>query len=216
DVKHLISMQYYTEAGRLMAQKDVLDGPGALHPSIGTKLPEIRGMAAEFDDAVSRKDQDLYPRVHIDRPPRKGRPFTEPHRLMLPVWTVKVLVKQLLKPTAPRADENPQAAIPHLDAKWWRLSAYDSALVSNAEGTQVSWYKRDPRQVREMLGEAITAHVELHRRWNELRDRYREALSQITSFEAWEKTFVDNPAPVRAQDRAEGAASALDIGGSGA
>jgi galactofuranosylgalactofuranosylrhamnosyl-N-acetylglucosaminyl-diphospho-decaprenol beta-1,5/1,6-galactofuranosyltransferase len=201
DVKHLISMQYYTEAGRLMAQQDVLEGPDALHPSIGTKLPEIRALAASFDDASAKKDQDLYPPVHVDKPPRKGRPFSQPHRLMLPAWTAKTLVKQLIAPPKPRADENPQAAIPHLDAKWWRLSAYDSALVSNAEGTQVSWYKRDPRQVREMLAEALSAHVALHRRWNELRDRYRDAAARITSFDAWERTFADNPAPVRDQDR---------------
>lgn len=218
DVKHLISMQYYTEAGRLMAQRDILDGPDALHPGIGTKLPEIRGMAAEFADAVNKKDQDQYPEVQIDKPPRKGRPFSEPRRLMLPVWTVKTLAKQLLKPTRPQSAENPQAVIPHLDAKWWRLSAYDSALVSNAEGTQVAWYKRDPRQVREMLGEAVTAHLELHRRWNELRDQYRAAQTQITSFAAWEQTFADNPAPVRERDlaRADGSVAAGGTGGTAA
>ncbi len=68
DIKHLISMQYYTEAGRLLAQRDVLDGPDALHPVIGTKLPQIRQMAAEFDDAVAAKDADLYPPVHVDKP----------------------------------------------------------------------------------------------------------------------------------------------------
>ncbi|WP_394215780.1 glycosyltransferase [Brachybacterium vulturis] len=214
DVKHLISMQYFTEAGRLLAQKDVLEGPDALHPAIGTKLPEIRAMAAGFDDAVSRKDQDLYPPVQIDKPPRKGRPFTQPRRLMLPAWTVKVLAKQLLKPTAPQAAENPQAAIPHLDAKWWRLSAYDSALVSNAEGTQVSWYKRDPRQVREMLAEALSAHVALHRGWNALRERYRDASARITSFDAWEQTFAENPAPDRAPQQE--ASPTSDGGGSAA
>ncbi|MGO1600110.1 MAG: glycosyltransferase, partial [Brachybacterium sp.] len=121
DVKHLISMQYYTEAGRLMAQKDVLEGPEALHPSIGTKLPEIRAMASSFDDASAKKDPDLYPPIHVDKPPRKGRPFTEPRRLMLPAWTAKTLVKQLVAPPKARSEENPQAAIPHLDAKWWRL-----------------------------------------------------------------------------------------------
>ncbi len=206
DVKHLISMQYYTEAGRLMAQRDVLEGPEALHPSIGTKLPEIRAMASSFDDAASKKDQDQYPPVHIDKPPRKGRPFSQPRRLMLPAWTAKTLAKQLLAPPQPASEANPQASIPHLDAKWWRLSAYDSALVSNAEGTQVSWYKRDPQKVRGMLGEAISAHVALHRGWNTLRERYREASSRITSFEAWERTFAENPAPVREQDRAQGTA----------
>ena len=203
DVKHLISMQYYTETGRLLAQRDVLDGPDALHGNIGTKLPEIRGLAAAFDDARTEKDLDRFPAVHVDKPPRKGRPFTQPGRLALPAWTARTLAKQLVKPTRPRAAENPQAVIPHLDARWWRLSAYDSALVSNAEGTQVAWYKRDPRQVRTMLAEAVGAHVTLHRRWNALREQYREALPRITSFEAWERTFAANPAPRREGDAGE-------------
>src|SRR5699024_7889115 len=191
DVKHLISMQYYTEAGRLMAQKDVLEEPDALHPSTGTKLRQIRGMAAGFDDAVAKKGLDVYSPVHIDKPSRKCRPCSQPHRLMLPVWTAKSLAKQLLKPTQPRSAENPQTVIPHLDAKWWRLSAYDSALVSNAEGTQVAWYKRDPKQVRDKLAQALTAHLDLHRRWNELAAQYRESAGRITSFEAWERTFAE-------------------------
>src|SRR5699024_12139112 len=114
--------------------------------------------------------------------------------------------KQLFAPPEPTSETNPQAAFPHLDAKWWRPSAYDSALVSNAEGTQVSWYKRDQQKVREMLREAISAHVALHRGWNVLSERYREASSRITSIEAWERTFAENPAPGRDQDRALGTA----------
>ncbi|MGO1422630.1 MAG: glycosyltransferase, partial [Brachybacterium sp.] len=113
-------------------------------------------------------------------------------------------------------EENPQAAIPHLDAKWWRLSAYDSALVSNAEGTQVSWYKRNPRQVREMLGEALSAHVALHRGWNALREQYRQAAARITSFDAWEKTFAENPAPVRDRVPQQEAPTVSGGGGSAA
>ena len=203
DVKHLISMQYYTEAGRLLAQHDVLAGPDALHPVIGTKLPQIREMAGEYDDAAAKKDPDLYPPIHVDKPPRKGKPFTQPHRLMLPAWTAKTLVKQLVAPTKEKAAQHPEAAIAHQDAKWWRLAAYDSALVSNAEGTQVSWYKRSPQQVRDMLADAVATHVELHRRWPELQQEYREAAGRITSFEEWERTFAANPAPRREEDRAE-------------
>lgn len=124
---------------------------------------------------------------------------------MLPLWTAKNLAKQLLKRPAASAARNPQAAIAHIDAKWWRLSAYDSALVSNAEGTQVSWYRRDPQQVREMLGDGLRAHLELHRRWPELQRQYREAAHRITAFPAWEETFAANPAPERGP--AEGARS---------
>ncbi|MFC0674469.1 glycosyltransferase [Brachybacterium hainanense] len=208
DVKHLISMQYYTEAGRLLAQSDVLRGPHVLHEEIGTKLPAIRAMAASFDDASAKKDADQYPAVHVDKPPRKGRPFSQPSRYLLPLWTAKKLAAQLVQPPKERSTRNPQAAIAHQDARWWRLAHYDSALVSNAEGTQVSWYKRDPEQVRTMLARAVGAHVDLYRRWNELAAQYREASAEITSFDAWERTFAANPAPEREQDRARGGTSA--------
>lgn len=216
DVKHLISMQYYTEAGRLLAQRDALRGPGSLHEEIGTKLPEIRGLARDFDDSTAKKDAEDFPEIHVDRPPHRGRPYYEPQRSTLPVWTVKTLVKQLAKPVTERSERNPQATIPHQDARWWRLAKYDSALVSNAEGTQVAWYKRDPRRVREMLGQAVSTHVELHRRWPELRQQFRDAASELTSFEAWEKTFRDNPAPVRPgkDDATSAGAAGTDTKGS--
>lgn len=197
DVKHLISMQYYTEAGRLLAQRDALRGPGPLHAEIGTKLPEIRALAADFDDSVSKKDAEDFPEVHVDKPPHRGRPYLEPRRERLPAWTAKTLFTQLVKPVGERAERNPQAAVAHQDARWWRLAHLDSALVSNAEGTQVAWYKRDPRTVREMLDEAFRSHLELHRRWPVLRQQFRDAAGELTSFEAWEKTFRENPAPER-------------------
>ena len=197
DVKHLISMQYFTETGRVMAQHDVLQGPQILHEIIGTRLPEIRAMASNFDDAVAKKDLDDYPEVHMHKPPRRGRPLNQPRRALLPVWTAKTLLKQVAKAPRERAARNPEAVIAHQDAKWWRLSAYDSALVSNAEGTQISWHRRDPRKVRDMLAQAIGTHAELWRRWPELRREYQEAAQEITSFAAWEKTFRDNPAPPR-------------------
>ncbi|MCS6711030.1 glycosyltransferase [Brachybacterium sp. EF45031] len=202
DVKHLISMQYYTEAGRLLAQQDVLRGPEVLHDEIGTRLPLIRAMAAEYDDASMARDIDDYPEIRVDKPPRKGRGFSQPGRALLPAWTAKTLVKQLAVPPTERSAEHPQAAVPHQDARWWLLSHYDSVLVSNAEGTQVAWYKRRPDQVRSMLSRAVGTHVQLYRQWESLRRRYREAAPEITSFAAWERTFAANPAPRRDGDQA--------------
>ena len=51
DLKHNISMQYYTLQGRIEAMKDLLQGPGSLHKMLPTKLPEIRAMAQEFSEA---------------------------------------------------------------------------------------------------------------------------------------------------------------------
>ncbi len=212
DVKHLISMQYYTEAGRLLAQQDALRGPAPLHAEIGTKLPEIRAMAAGYDDSQAKKDAGDFPEIHVDKPPHRGRPYVEPRRTRLPAWTAKTLVTQLVRPVKERAERNPQTAIAHQDARWWRLSQYDSALVSNAEGTQVSWYKRDPQRVRDMLAAAARTHAELFRRWPELQQEYRDAAKELTSFEAWARTFRENPAPARPGRDDAGASAPADGG----
>ncbi|WP_206762164.1 hypothetical protein, partial [Clostridium perfringens] len=62
---------------------------------------------------------------------------------------------------------------------------------------QIAWYKRDPKQARELLAEAVRTHAELFAKWSTLREQYRAAASQLTSFEAWERTFAANPAPKR-------------------
>ncbi len=202
DIKHVISMQYYTQTGRLMAQRDVLQGPDHLHDTIGTTLPEIRRIAAKFDDAVQKKDIDDYPAVRTVKPPRKGRGFSQPKRLLMPAWTLKQLAKQALSKPSELSREHPQEAIAHQDARWWRLSHYDSALVSNAEGTQLAWYKRDPKQARELLAAGVRTHAELFAKWESLREQFRAAAHELTSFEAWERTFAANPAPESEERRA--------------
>ena len=125
----------------------------------------------------------------------------------------KMMMRQVAAPTSELSREHPQAEIAHQDAKWWRLSRYDSAVVSNAEGTKAAWYKRDPEKVRGMLVETLRTHAALLMQWNSLRETYREAAERITSFEAWERTFAENPAPVRPQDEARSATASS--GGSG-
>jgi galactofuranosylgalactofuranosylrhamnosyl-N-acetylglucosaminyl-diphospho-decaprenol beta-1,5/1,6-galactofuranosyltransferase len=116
---------------------------------------------------------------------------------VLPLWTVKAMGRQLLAEPSATARRHPQAQVAHQDAKWWTLSHYDSAVVSNAEGTKVAWYQRRPEQVRSMLARSVRTHLDLYRHWNRLRDEYRAAADEITSFPAWERTFAANPAPVR-------------------
>ncbi|WP_246954734.1 glycosyltransferase [Brachybacterium sp. Marseille-Q7125] len=201
DIKHIISMQYSTVANRALALRDLLRGPETLHAEIGTKLPQIKQVLAQHGDSEAKPDVDDYPAVKVTKPPRKGRPFTEPRRELLPIWAAKTLVKQVILEPKESSQEHPQALVAHQDAKWWRLAHLDSALVSNAEGTKVSWYRRSPRQVRGMIAQAVKDHAELLRRWPELRARYRDAAEELTSFAAWEETFAANPAPVRESEQ---------------
>ncbi|GAA1628681.1 glycosyltransferase [Georgenia ruanii] len=189
DVKHLISMQYYSEQGRLTALRDVLAGPDRLHELLGARLGEIRALTAQFSDAQLKPDVDAFPAPRRHKPRHKGHGPHQPARIALAPWAAKTVLRQTLRPVAEEARERPQALIAHQDARWWRLAQYDSAVVSNAEGTAAAWYRRDPRQVRTMLAEGIELHRRLLTEWPRLRQRYQDAAPRLASFEAWEETF---------------------------
>lgn len=189
DVKHLVSMQYYTARGRVMAMRDVLRGPDQLHAILATKLPEIRALSQGHSDAQLKPNPDDFPAPKMDKPPRHGQGFKAPSYTTLVPWAVKTIARQLSKPVASESKERPQAFVAHQDNKWWRMSQYDSAIVSNAEGTGASWYRRDPQQLRALLAEAGRLNAEILRKWPQLREQYRASLDDITSFESWKKTF---------------------------
>jgi galactofuranosylgalactofuranosylrhamnosyl-N-acetylglucosaminyl-diphospho-decaprenol beta-1,5/1,6-galactofuranosyltransferase len=79
--------------------------------------------------------------------------------------------------------------VAHQDNRWWRMAQYDSAVVSNAEGTGASWYRRDPKQLRKMLAESARLHSALLKEWPALSKKYKSALHDLTSIESWRKTF---------------------------
>ena len=76
-----------------------------------------------------------------------------------------------------------------MDAKWYRLARYDSAIVSMNDGTSAALYQRDPERFRDLLRKTIEIHERLRREWPRLAEEYRAALGEITSPEAWEETF---------------------------
>jgi galactofuranosylgalactofuranosylrhamnosyl-N-acetylglucosaminyl-diphospho-decaprenol beta-1,5/1,6-galactofuranosyltransferase len=104
---------------------------------------------------------------------------------------IKTLIKQTAIPVSQTADQSPETAIAHQDSKWWRLSQLDSAVVSNADGSGASWYKRNPREARALLRESITLHLKLRQNWEELQGQYRAHLQEVTSLAAWEATISD-------------------------
>ncbi len=63
-----------------------------------------------------------------------------------------------------------------MDAKWYRLASYDSAVVSMPDGTSAALYQRDPDHFRDLLRRDVEIHRRLHREWSELAARYRQAL----------------------------------------
>ncbi|GAB2740325.1 glycosyltransferase [Nocardioides pakistanensis] len=188
-VRHLLSMQYSPAEMGLMAIEDILEGPQRMHRDVLERLPELRQLRQGYDDSRSQPDVDAYPAPRRKKPPRRGRDISAPVGTVGKVKTVlRGAVKQVLPPSE-LSREHPQTTVPHLDLKWWKLMQLDSALVSSADGTSVSWYKRDPQLAKDLLKRSIAIHARLAKEWPRLAEEYRAALPDLVSPEAWHATF---------------------------
>ena len=192
DVRHLISMQYSAAELRAMALEDLLEGPEHLHRTIGSKLPQVRAVRGSFSDARVKKDLEAFPSVRRDKPLKHGvEPQPPRGRVGRAAQLLTGAVHQLLPVKASEA-EHPETRVPATDLQWWRMATLDSALVSSADGSGASWYKRDDATSKRMMRRSLALHQRLYRDWDELARRYREALPEFTSPEAWARTFAEN------------------------
>ena len=189
-IKHLVSMQYSTVELRHQALEDVLAGPERLHELLSTRLPEIRALTKGYDDATLVADPSEFPEVKRHKLPRKGReasPVISGRQA-----TVQALLQPLRQLRKPRelAQVHPEAEIMAQDSRWHKIARYDSAVVSMPDGTAAAFYRRDRAKFFDQLKRTVAVHRRLATEWDDLARRYREALPEITSPEAWERTFA--------------------------
>ncbi len=188
-VKHLLSMQYGPAEMGLMAIEDILDGPDRMHRDVMERLPELRDLRKQYDDSRAESDLDSFPAARRLKPPRRGKEPTAPRgKAGRGKTMVASAVRQFL-PVRDLSRDYPEANIPHIDLKWWLVSQFDSALVSAADGSSAFWYKRHPRQFRDLLQRSMAVHTRLTKEWPELSKQYKEALPELASPDTWRKTF---------------------------
>ena len=188
--KRLMSMQYSTGEIILLALNDVLDGPERMHRDILNRLGEIRELRSSYPDGTAEDELDDFPAPRLKKPPRRGRGVPMPASTYGKVKMAVVGLARQVLPTRTLSDEHPEGIVPHVDQRWWRLAHFDSAIVSSADGLNASWYRRDPAQFRDQMSRSAALHARLYREWPELARRYRQALPEITSPEAWKPTFA--------------------------
>jgi galactofuranosylgalactofuranosylrhamnosyl-N-acetylglucosaminyl-diphospho-decaprenol beta-1,5/1,6-galactofuranosyltransferase len=189
-IKHLVSLQYSTVELRHQAMLDVLAGPHSLHGELPTKLADVNAFRKQFTDAQLEKDRDAFAPVRRKKPPRKGRASNEIPGRISQLITAGLAPIRHLKPPRELSQEFPEAELTAMDAKWYRLAAYDSAIVSMNDGTSAALYQRDPAKYRELLRKTVEIHERYRREWPRLAQEYKDALPEITSPEAWERTFA--------------------------
>jgi galactofuranosylgalactofuranosylrhamnosyl-N-acetylglucosaminyl-diphospho-decaprenol beta-1,5/1,6-galactofuranosyltransferase len=189
-IKHLVSMQYATVEMRHRALEDVLAGPYALHGQLASKRSEINELAKQFPDMQLKGDRDTLPPVKRKKPPRKGRDSAVelPGATTMLMAALMAPIRQLRAPR-PMSRDYPEAELTAMDASWYRLAAFDSAVVSMNDGTSVALYQRDSKRFRDGVRRTVQIHEQLRREWPRLAAEYRAALADITSPEAWDETF---------------------------
>ncbi|MFD3747099.1 glycosyltransferase [Nocardia sp. NPDC058633] len=184
-LKHLLCLEYSTVAIQNEAIRDFLAGPEGLFDLLPTALGKIHAMRKQFPDAVvvpSSTELPLANRHGVGAVGEPGNPIAKVARL------AKGVVHNFRK-ADPAAYETPQLNVPTLDARWYLLSQVDGVTVTTADGRGVVYRKRDPRQARDLLKEAMRLRKELTARFPEMQQRYRAAHAELTSTAAWEKTF---------------------------
>jgi galactofuranosylgalactofuranosylrhamnosyl-N-acetylglucosaminyl-diphospho-decaprenol beta-1,5/1,6-galactofuranosyltransferase len=186
DVRHLLSMQYSAVAVRIRALDDVLEGPHHLHATLGERLQWVRTARRDFTDARVMPDISDFPEV---------RERTSHKHIQEPATVFESLIRAAFAMASQRrsvpadAMERPAVEVPAMDARWWRLTRFDSALVTASDGTGASWYRRDRKVFFSLLGQTVSRHWRLVSNWSELRELYGAALPEFTSREAWAGTF---------------------------
>jgi len=192
DLKHLMMMQYYPVALRHQALRDVLSGPGHMRKNLATAMPAARAVAAGFPETVVHRDTTPPLRSRRGRqvyPWRKRHDFDSPTGLRLRWFTVSTIAAHWLHRPRPENVAHPEVEFGKDDAHWWRVPAFDSALVNTADGSGKNVYTRDREKFRSMLRDSLRLHAALRRRWPALSAQYRSALTELTSPEAWQTTF---------------------------
>lgn len=190
DVKHLLQMQYYATHMRRRALTDVLAGPSHLHAMMSTKLGEARTEASSFGETNVDRNVSSMPLPLQTKPDYTSAPKKGPRGRQLYQWLLSNVMRHAAKkPATGLVGERPQVALTRDEARWWRVSQFDSALVSSADGTGKIHYRRDRKQFRRRLRKSIGLHRKLRRSWPRLAAEYRDALPQLTSREEWERTL---------------------------
>jgi len=194
-IRHLLSMQYAPAELALLAIEDILEGPQRMHRDVLKRLPEVNKLRKEYTDSQPHPNLDDFPEAQRSKPPRRGK-TPQPAKNM--VGFAKQLTLGLVRQNMPvrkLSQEHPEANVAHLDLRWWLLAQLDSALVSSADGTSASWYKRNPDQFRDLAKRSIAIHARLAKEWPDLAKQYRDAVPDLASPKAWAETFEESTKP---------------------
>jgi galactofuranosylgalactofuranosylrhamnosyl-N-acetylglucosaminyl-diphospho-decaprenol beta-1,5/1,6-galactofuranosyltransferase len=189
-LRHLLLMEYSAVALQEMALRDFVGGPETLFRTLPTVLGEIRAKRGEYDDGRPLDSATQVPLSDLDALTAQVFPEPPTGKVAMAKGLVRSVVHNLRAPD-PGHHAVPQRNVPSRYAQWFVLSQLDSATVATPDGRGVTFRRRQPELFRSMLKRAVAQYREISRVWPDLQRRYRDALPELTSREAWAREVFD-------------------------
>jgi galactofuranosylgalactofuranosylrhamnosyl-N-acetylglucosaminyl-diphospho-decaprenol beta-1,5/1,6-galactofuranosyltransferase len=167
-VPYLLGMQYGAAATLLQAVEDFLVGPEILADGGISALRRIRELRADYPETRT------HPATEVPGIASNDIVITEPS------WRNLLALRLMV------------SAMPHKEARWWRVAALRTAVVTDAsqQGVRVRTYdraqlsrlaRRGARLLTRFAREGVTVH-----------ERYRAALPQLSSRANWTRLFDES------------------------
>jgi galactofuranosylgalactofuranosylrhamnosyl-N-acetylglucosaminyl-diphospho-decaprenol beta-1,5/1,6-galactofuranosyltransferase len=78
------------------------------------------------------------------------------------------------------------------DSRWFLLCNVDGVTVTTADGRGVVYRQRDRTKMFALLRASLRQQLRLARKFNRMRNVYREALPVLSSMQKWETVLLES------------------------
>lgn len=181
DLAHyLVGMQYGLSATLIKAIEDFLKGPDILADGGVAAVGEIRALRAQYPETIKHPANNV--------PGLRPGQITEipagPEPAIYGMVLLKRVVYQLLG-RGPRHVGTVRAG----DARWWHVSLFDTAVVTDMSQEGVRVRHRDRATMLRLARQGTAVLYRLIREGGAVRDRYRAAAAGLASRQSWDRLY---------------------------
>ncbi|MBO0839611.1 MAG: glycosyltransferase [Sciscionella sp.] len=181
-VRNLLAMQYGLTATILRAAEDFLAGPAILHDGGTSVAAEIRKLRKEYPETITHPATDVpgYESNELPQVRRGSQPMTV--RLTLIMRALRLALGKT------RYDVG---AVAYDEASWWHVSQFDAVAVTDASQQGVRLRRRDRQLTVALAKQAAKTLTRVVRETPAVKQRYRDALPELTSRANWTRLYGD-------------------------
>jgi galactofuranosylgalactofuranosylrhamnosyl-N-acetylglucosaminyl-diphospho-decaprenol beta-1,5/1,6-galactofuranosyltransferase len=181
DLAHyLVGMQYGLAATLIKAVEDFLRGPDVLADGGLAAVAEIRELRARYPETVRHPATDM-PGL---RPGQVSEIPAGPPPSVEGLVLLKRIVYQLLG-RGPHHVGTVRAG----DARWWHVSLFDTAVVTDMSQEGVRIRRRDRATMLRLARQGIAVLTRMVREGASVRERYRAAAGGLAARESWTRLY---------------------------